>query len=112
MRLIITIGLTFVVLAAAAGGGAGCKTLGQAQLHEPKPATPALAGTQRDVPPPMTLETITAMGGSAPIRFETPAYAALQQNSFTEIGTDMDPSVCPDGQWIAFSSTQIGRAHV
>ncbi len=100
MRLTISLGLSLLLVACAAG----CSKLGQAWLHEPQPAP-----KQTDVPPQMTLEMITAMGGTAPVRFEDPSYTGIQQNSFTEIGTDMDPSVCPDGQYIVFSSTRHAR---
>lgn len=44
------------------------------------------------------------LSGWQPVSFEAKPFASLVQNSFCEEGGDFDPSVSPDGKWIAFST--------
>jgi len=44
------------------------------------------------------------LSGWEPVAFEAKPFASLVQHSFSEEGGDYDPSVSPDGKWIAFST--------
>ncbi len=79
---------------------AGCGWAGQTALNEPQPIMP---------PSDTTLDVLGQVGDSPAIRCETQAYSGLQQNSFTEVGSDTDPDVSPDGKLLVFASTRHAR---
>jgi Tol biopolymer transport system component len=89
--------LLLVVLVVAA---TGCSKMSLAFLDEPQ-ATLQPTGQSLDI--------FGQVGGTPAVRFETPAYTGLQQNSFTEIGSDFDPNVSPDGKQIVYASTRNSR---
>ncbi|HOI53958.1 MAG TPA: DPP IV N-terminal domain-containing protein [Phycisphaerae bacterium] len=76
---------------------AGCNWSGQSSLVDPHPILPP-SGTSMDV--------LGQFGDASPARFETEAYSGLQQNSFCEVGADVDPVVGPEGDLMVFSSTR------
>ncbi|MBN2584542.1 MAG: PD40 domain-containing protein [Planctomycetes bacterium] len=79
---------------------AGCNWSGQASLVDPQPILP---------PSSTTMDVLGQLGDSPGARFETEAYSGLQQNSFCEIGADVDPVVSPDGNLMVFCSTRHSR---
>ncbi|NIA20900.1 MAG: hypothetical protein GWP05_02780 [Anaerolineaceae bacterium] len=81
---------------------AGCGWAGQTALDQPQPIMPPSdSGAGLDI--------LGQVGDSPSVRFETQAYSGLQQNSFTEIGSDTDPDISPDGRRMIFSSTRYSR---
>jgi len=80
----------------------GCNWTGPTSLNEPA-AAPAVQ------PSSAALDILGRFGDQTQARFETAAYTALQQNSFTEVGADTDPDVSPDGKQVVFSSTRHSK---
>jgi len=78
----------------------GCGWAGQTTLNEPQPILP---------PSDTTLDIFGQVGDSPATRFETQSYSSLQQNSFTEVGSDTDPDVSLDGKLMVFSSTRHSK---
>jgi TolB protein len=76
---------------------AGCNWSGQSSLVGPQPILPP-SGT--------TLDLLGQFSDASTARFETEAYSGLQQNSFSEIGADVDPVIGPEGDLMVFSSTR------
>jgi len=75
----------------------GCSWAGPTALDEPLPVRQ---------PSPESLDILGHFGDESAARFETAAYTGLQQNSFTEVGADLDPDVSPNGKTIVFASTR------
>lgn len=94
---------TFIVVTTVAIALAGCQWAGETSLGEPQPVLgPDNGYASADDP----LGVLSHSGATASPRFETPSYTGLQQNSFAEVGADLDPSVSPDGKQIVFASTR------
>ena len=92
--------LFLAALAVLVVAATGCSKMGLASLDEPQAAIP---------PTGQSLDILGQVGGAPAVRFETPAYTGLQQNSFTELGADFDPNVSPDGKQIVYASTRNSR---
>lgn len=54
----------------------------------------------------LPLESGQPVSPEAPFRFKGEAFTDLAQHSETEIGSDLEPNLSPDGAWIAFCSTR------
>ena len=91
MRYLMIMGLGLCVATA------GCSWTGPTALDEPTPIVQPSAAT---------LDILGQFGDTTVARFETGSFSGLQQNSFTEIGSDTDPCVSADGKRVVFASTR------
>ncbi len=83
---------------------AGCQWAGPTALEEPLPADGGAARVAQ--PAAEDLDLLGTFGREDAARFETPAYTGLQQNSFCEVGADMDVDAGPDGEHVVFASSR------